>query len=63
MHATLKALEWYDKAKSTNVGGVDVSTADGQPAKGQLDKDVRDRVSAAKKFDFERYFRRLAGNQ
>lgn len=63
MHTTLKALDWHGKARSKNVGGVDVSAANGQPAMDQLDKDVQERVAAAKKFDFERYFRRLAGNQ
>lgn len=62
VHTTLKTLEWYKKDNQTQIGGVDVNSTDGQDAKGTVDKAVKDRVDSAKKFDFERYFRRLATN-
>lgn len=64
VHTTLKALEWYTKGKSRYLGGIDVNTfAAGDDAKRAHDKEVLDLVAAAKKFDVERYFRRLATNQ
>lgn len=63
VHTTLKTLEWYTNGKAKYIGGVDVSMADAEDMKGQADKAVLDRVAAAKKFDFHRYFRRLATNQ
>ncbi|CAM9634093.1 unnamed protein product [Ectocarpus sp. 13 AM-2016] len=62
VHTTLKTLEWYKKGNHTHIGGVDVSSTDGQDAKGTVDKAVKDRVDSAKKFEFGRYFRRLATN-
>ncbi|CAB1099608.1 unnamed protein product [Ectocarpus sp. CCAP 1310/34] len=62
VHTTLKTLEWYKKDNHTHIGGVDVSSTDGQDAKGTVDKAVKDRVDSAKKFEFGRYFRRLATN-
>eukprot|EP00903_Cladosiphon_okamuranus_P017376 g16007.t1 len=60
VHTTLKTLEWYQKDKSTCIGGVDVSMS--EDADGKVDKAVLDRFQSAKKFDFNRYFRRLATN-
>lgn len=62
VHTTLKTLEWYSKDKVKFIGGVDVSMSDGQDVDGKADKAVLDRVAAAKKFDFDRYMRRLATN-
>lgn len=55
VHATLKALEWYKKDKVKHIG-------DGEGVEGNVDKAVLDRVASAKKFEFDRYFRRLATN-
>lgn len=63
IHTTLKTLEWYRSGKAKYIGGVDVSGTGGEDATGQVDKAVLDRVASAKKFDFDRYFRRLASNQ
>lgn len=63
VHTTLKTLEWFRNSKAKHIGGVDASTINGEGVKGQVDKAVVDRVIAAKGFDFERYFRRLATNQ
>lgn len=62
VHTTLKTLEWFQKDKTIYIGGVDVSMPDGQEDGGRVDKAVLDRVASAKKFDFHRYFRRLATN-
>lgn len=62
VHTTLKTLEWYKTDKAKYIGGVDVSMSDGQDDEGRVDKAVLDRVASAKKFDFDRYFRRLATN-
>lgn len=63
VHNTLKALEWHTSGKAKYIGGVDVSMANKEDKKGSVDKAVLDRVAAAKKFDFHRYFRRLATNK
>eukprot|EP00752_Nemacystus_decipiens_P001460 g1436.t1 len=60
VHTTLKTLEWYKKDRSKCIGGVDVSMS--EDADGKVDKAVLDRVTSAKKFDFDRYFKRLATN-
>lgn len=60
VHTTLKTLEWYKKDKTKYIGGVDVSMS--EDADGKVDKAVLDRVASAKKFDFDRYFRKLATN-
>lgn len=64
IHTTLKTLEWYtgDKPKAKFIGGVDVRAMDAKDMEGTIDKAVLDRVASAKKFDFHRYFRRLATN-
>ena len=63
IHTTLKTLEWYKSGKARYIGGVDVSAMDGKALKDVVDNAVLDRVVAAKKFDFERYFRRLVKNE
>lgn len=63
VHTTLKALEWFRNGKAKYIGGIDVSAMSGDDVKGQVDKAVLDRVATAKKFDFDRYFRRLVKNK
>ena len=60
VHTTLKTPEWYKKDKSKYIGGVDVSMS--EDVDGKVDKAVLDRVTAAKKFNFARYFKKLATN-
>lgn len=59
IHTTLKTLEWYKKGKSRYLG----SDATGEGMTGAFDKDIQDKINAAKMFDLDRYFRRLAVNQ
>lgn len=63
IHSSLKALEWFKSDRARYIGGVNVSATDGNIKNGKVDKAVLDRVAAAKKFDFERYFSRLARNE
>lgn len=59
IHTTLKTLEWYKKSKSRYFG----DDATGEGVNGAFDKDIQDKVNAAKAFELDRYFHRLVNNR
>lgn len=63
VHITLKILEWYKKREPKVVTGVEEATSASDHLKVLHDKEISDRVQAAKKFDLARYFAKLATNQ
>lgn len=64
VHTTLKTLEWYKKHGPNHIAGVNMdTTARNGPSKNTYDKEVMDRVNAARSFDLGRYFERLTSNQ
>lgn len=61
IHTTLKTLEWYTKRDPEKAGATSSTEANLQDdEKAPLDKDLLDRVNAARNFDLGRYFGRLA---